>query len=173
VNLALPTRPVIRDRQREHCFTACPVRAVGELQHAAVGLCDLAAQDKTAAAAAVLGGEEWNKQIVTVEQAAALSARTKRDDVPAPERRLFIVVISAVCLQLEVATAHSAVVCCWMAAFPVVVRWGRPTVAVHPPPPPITAHPVGIGVGEGWKDGGGAFVAQFAGGSSSLSHCGT
>ena len=70
----LPTRAVIRDRQRQHGFTACPVRAVGELQHAAVGFCDLAAQDQTDAAAAVLGGEEWNKKIVAVEQAGALVA---------------------------------------------------------------------------------------------------
>ena len=70
---ALP-RPVIRDRQCEHRFAALSIRAVGELQHAAVGFCDLAAQDQTDAAAAVLGGEEWNKKIVAVEQAGALVA---------------------------------------------------------------------------------------------------
>jgi hypothetical protein len=74
VNVPLPARPVIRDRQREHSFTARPVRPIGELQHAAVGFSDLAAQDQTDAAAAVLGGEEWNKKIVTVEQAGALVA---------------------------------------------------------------------------------------------------
>ena len=52
----------------------CPISAVGELQHAAVGFSDLAAQDQTDAAAAVLGGEEWNKKIVAVEQAGALVA---------------------------------------------------------------------------------------------------
>ena len=50
------------------------VIAVGELQHAAVGFGDLPAQDQTNAAAAVLGGEEWNKKIVAVEQAGALVA---------------------------------------------------------------------------------------------------
>src|SRR3954468_250140 len=68
----LPARDVIRDRQRQHSFTACPVRAVSELQHAAVGFSDLAAQDQANAAAAVLGGEEWNEKIVAVEQAGAL-----------------------------------------------------------------------------------------------------
>jgi hypothetical protein len=70
----LPARPVIRDWQGEHGFTALSIIAVGELQHAAVGFCDLAAQDQTDAAAAVLGGEEWNKKIVAVEQAMALVA---------------------------------------------------------------------------------------------------
>src|SRR5579864_4632070 len=73
-NFPLPARPVIRDRQGQHSLTACPVSAVGELQHAAVGLSDLSAQDQTDAATAVLGGEEWNKKIVAVEQAGALVA---------------------------------------------------------------------------------------------------
>jgi len=47
--------------------------AVGELQHAAVGLGDLAAQDQTNAAAAELGGEERNNKIVAVEQAGPLN----------------------------------------------------------------------------------------------------
>ena len=74
VKIRLPARAVIRDRQGQHGFTACPVIAVGELQHAAVGFCDLSAQDQTDAAAAVLGGEEWNEKIVAVEQAGALVA---------------------------------------------------------------------------------------------------
>jgi hypothetical protein len=41
----LPARSVIRDRQRQHSFTSLAVSAVGELQHAAVGFCDLSAQD--------------------------------------------------------------------------------------------------------------------------------
>ena len=44
------------------------------MQHAAVGFCNLSAQDQTDAAAAVLGGEEWNKKIVAIEQAGALVA---------------------------------------------------------------------------------------------------
>ena len=72
MNIPLPARTVIRDRQRQHCFAARPVSAVGELQHAAVGFCDLSAQDQTDAAAAVLGGEERNEKIVAVEQAGAL-----------------------------------------------------------------------------------------------------
>src|SRR3954452_10589184 len=68
----LPTRAVIRDRQGQDGFASLPISTVGELQHTAVGFCDLAAQDQTDAAAAVFGGEEWNKKIVTVEQAGAL-----------------------------------------------------------------------------------------------------
>src|SRR4051812_13925175 len=70
----LSCRPVIRNWQRQHGFTSRPVSAVGELQHAAVGLSDLAAQDQANTATAVLGGEEWNKKIVTVEQAGTLVA---------------------------------------------------------------------------------------------------
>jgi hypothetical protein len=62
VKIPLP-RPVIRDPQPEHRFTALSIIAVGELQHAAVGFCNLAAQDQTNAAAAVLGGKEWNKKM--------------------------------------------------------------------------------------------------------------
>jgi hypothetical protein len=52
---------LIRDRQGEHDFTSGAVRAVGELQHAAVGLCDLAAQDQTHVAAATLRSRERQK----------------------------------------------------------------------------------------------------------------
>jgi hypothetical protein len=43
----LPACSVIRDWQRQHGFASLAVRAVGELQHAAVGFSDLAAQDQS------------------------------------------------------------------------------------------------------------------------------
>jgi hypothetical protein len=74
VKIRLPACSVIRDWQRQHGFASLAIIAVGELQHTAVGFCDLASQDQSNAAAAVRGGEEWDKKIVAVEQAGALVA---------------------------------------------------------------------------------------------------
>jgi hypothetical protein len=62
VKIRLPACSVIRDWQRQHGFASLAIIAVGELQHTAVGFFDLAAQYQSNAAAAVLGGEEWNKK---------------------------------------------------------------------------------------------------------------
>src|SRR5947209_6672273 len=69
-----PDSYVIRNRQRNNSFAAGAVAAVGELEHAAVGLGDLAAEDQADAAAAVLGSEERHEKIVTVEQAGTFVA---------------------------------------------------------------------------------------------------
>jgi hypothetical protein len=42
------------------------------LQHAAVGFSDLAAQDQTDPAAALLGGQEWNKKEAAPRRPAAM-----------------------------------------------------------------------------------------------------
>src|SRR5690242_7768567 len=62
-------RWVVGDRKRENGLAACAIIAVSELQRSAMCLGDLAAQRKPDAAAAVLGREKWNKQIVALGKA--------------------------------------------------------------------------------------------------------
>src|SRR6266481_4758616 len=64
----------IGDWQRDHGFATAAVGPVGKLQHASVGLGDLAAQNQPNAAAAVLGSKEGDKEVVAVQQAGTVVA---------------------------------------------------------------------------------------------------
>jgi len=72
----LSRRTVIRDRQRQHCLTTRPVRAVSELQHAAVGFSDLVAQDQSDAAVLVV--KNGTKRLSLLSKAGALVADEAR-----------------------------------------------------------------------------------------------